>query len=119
MLMKVVSLLSAAPTQNVCTPVSCTETSVYLNSTTANRRDPPYACRGEKLVFHCEVVNGAGIQWASEPDISCKEPLTLQHIIVMVTIKKDFSINPIWFLLHEILPAQTLPQTLLSLHLHL
>ena len=76
MLMKVVSLLSAAPTQNVCTPVSCTETSVYLNSTTANRRDSPYACRGEQLVFHCEVVNGAGIQWASEPDISCKDPLS-------------------------------------------
>ena len=70
--MKVVSLLSAAHTPGMCT----TGSSVSLKSATASTRDPPYACRGEGLVFNCTVKNGASIQWASEPDISCELPMT-------------------------------------------
>ena len=70
--MKVVSLLSAAHTPGMCT----TGSSVSLKSATASTRDPPYACRGEGLVFNCTVKNGASIQWASEPDISCDNPLS-------------------------------------------
>lgn len=65
---------NTACAQSVCTPVSC-ETRVYLSSSTASKRDPPYACRGEELVFHCAVVNGASLQWASEPDIPCNRSL--------------------------------------------
>ena len=74
--MKVVCLLSAAHTPNVCTSVSCPRTSVFLNSTTASTRDPPYACRGEELVFTCAVMNGTSIQWASKPGIPCNRPLS-------------------------------------------
>ena len=74
--MKLVSLLSAAHTPDVCTPVSCTRTSVFLSSTTARTRDPPYACHGKELAFSCKVINGVSIQWASEPDIPCKNPLS-------------------------------------------
>ena len=56
--------------QSVCTPISCV-TSVVLNSTTTSARNPPYACRGEQLVFNCEVMNAVSLQWASEPDILC------------------------------------------------
>ena len=66
--------LNTVHTESVCTPVSC-ETRVYLSSTTASTRDPPYACRGEELVFYCAVLNGASLQWASEPDIPCNRSL--------------------------------------------
>ena len=74
-LVKVISLLSAAHTPDVCTTGSCTRTSVFLNST-ASTRDPPYACHGEELVFHCEVVNGVTLNWASVPDIPCDNPIS-------------------------------------------
>ena len=60
----------------MCIPVSCPRTSVFLNSTTASARDPPYACHGEELVFRCEVVNGVTLNWVSEPDIPCDNPIS-------------------------------------------
>ena len=62
--------------QKVCTPTSCRVTSVVLNSTTISGRNPPYACRGEQLVFTCEVMNAVSLQWASEPDISCSNAIS-------------------------------------------
>ena len=74
--MKVVCLLSAAHTPNVCSPATCTRTSVFLSSITASTRDPPYACRGEQLVFSCEVVNAVTLHWASKPNLTCEIPLS-------------------------------------------
>ena len=61
--------------QGVCTPISCM-TYVVLNSTTPSTRNPPYACRGEQLTFTCEVMNTVSLQWASEPDILCRNPIS-------------------------------------------
>ena len=72
----VVILLSAVHTQDVCTPLLCARTSVFLTSNTTSTRDPPYACRGEKLSFSCEVVRGVTLQWASEPDICRDMPIS-------------------------------------------
>ena len=54
----------------------CSKTSVFLSLTTASTRNPPYACRGESVTFHCEVVNGASLQWVSEPDICRNLPVS-------------------------------------------
>ena len=62
--------------QNVCTPVSCIRTSVFLALNTSNPRNPPYACRGEQLQFICEVTNGLTLQWASEPVICRDTPIS-------------------------------------------
>ena len=62
--------------QKVCTPTSCRVTSVVLNSTTISGRNPPYACRGEQLVFNCQVMNVVSLQWASEPDILCSNAIS-------------------------------------------
>ena len=55
--------------------MSTPTTSVHLSSTAASTRDPQYACRGKQLVFNCEVVNGVVLQWVSEPDIPCNDPI--------------------------------------------
>ena len=67
--------LSAVYTPGVSTPTSCA-TSVHLNSTIASTRDPPYACRGEQLVFNCAVVDGVALQWVAKPGIQCDDPIT-------------------------------------------
>ena len=61
--------------QGVCTPISCI-TSVVLNSTTTSARNPPYACRGDHLTFTCKVTNAVSLQWASEPDLLCSNPIS-------------------------------------------
>ena len=68
--------ISAVCTQNECAPVDCVKTSVVLNCMTTTMRDPPYACRNEELRFNCEVVNGASLQWASEPEICRSVPIS-------------------------------------------
>ena len=70
-----ISSTSVVDSQSVCTPISCV-TSVVLNSTTTRARNPPYACRGEQLVFNCEVMNAVSLQWASEPDILCDNAIS-------------------------------------------
>ena len=58
--------------QNV-RPLSCNKTYVRLTPDTISA---PYACRGEEVMFKCEVTNGSSLEWASEPDISRSLPLS-------------------------------------------
>ena len=76
-----ISFVPAVHAHGACAPNSCTmisdstgmRTHVVLDSTST--RDPPYACRGEEMKFSCEVMNRISLQWASEPDIPCNNPL--------------------------------------------
>lgn len=56
--------------------MSCSRTSVHLGPSSVGARDPPYACRSEEVTFLCQVINGVTLQWASEPDISCNDPIS-------------------------------------------
>lgn len=59
-----------------CTPLGCIQTHVLLNSNIPSTRRPPYACRRERVTFSCQVLNGASLQWASEPDICASVPIS-------------------------------------------
>ena len=59
----------------MCDPPPCVRRSVHLSSNASSIRDPPYICRGEGLTFTCHIVNGAGLQWVSEPDICRSTPI--------------------------------------------
>ena len=61
--------------QNVCIPPPCVQTSVQLSSNAAIAQGLPYACRGDKLTFTCQVINGAGLQWVNEPEICRSLPV--------------------------------------------
>lgn len=77
-LIKVISFVPAVHTHGACAPSSCRRTSAGRTSVVLNLSstwDRPYACRGEEMTFSCEVMNGASLQWASEPDIPCNMPL--------------------------------------------
>ena len=56
--------------------MSCSRTSVHLGPSSVGARDPPYACRSEEVTFFCQVINGVILQWASEPDIPCDNPMS-------------------------------------------
>ena len=62
--------------QSKCRPMSCFRTSVHLSPSSIGARDPTYACRSEGVTFICEVINGVALQWASEPDIPCDNPMS-------------------------------------------
>jgi len=68
-------LLPSARAQT-CTPLGCIQTYVLMNSSIPSTRDPPYACRGERVTYFCQVLNGASLQWASEPDICTSVPIS-------------------------------------------
>ena len=74
-LIEVISSVSTVHTHGVCAPSSCTGTSATRTTSVVLRttitRDPPYACREEKLTFNCDVLNGVILQWVSKPDIPC------------------------------------------------
>ena len=56
--------------------LSCFRTSVHLSPSSIGARDPPYACRGENVTFICQVINGVTLQWASDPEIPCDNPMS-------------------------------------------
>ena len=62
--------------QSKCRPMSCFRTSVRLSPSSIGARDPTYACRSEGVTFICQVINGVALQWASEPDIPCDNPMS-------------------------------------------
>ena len=62
--------------QSKCHLMSYSRTSVHLSPSSVGARDPPYACRSEEVTFLCQVINGLTLQWASEPDIPCNDPIS-------------------------------------------
>ena len=70
--------LSTVYSQSTCPPVACIGTVVSLNpSSTQNRT---YACRGAKVTFTCVVLNGASLQWVSEPEICSNVPFSFTSV---------------------------------------
>ena len=72
--------LSTVPSQRTCPPVSCIRRFVFLNSSAT--RNPPYACRGATVTFYCVVLNGASLQWVSEPQICTNVPFSYTSVDV-------------------------------------
>ena len=72
--------LSTVLSQSTCPPVSCIRTFVFLNSSATG--NPPYACRGTAVTFCCAVLNGASLQWVSEPQICTDVPFSYTSVDV-------------------------------------